>query len=134
MPKSLVATAVALCIFSAPAEAQLFDRTVPVGRTTEVFIYKPFSRRSCTPALAIATLSVKPQHGRVSHFYRQAEMPRRSRFTGRQTGCGGRSVRGFVVTYTPAPGFYGTDSFIIDVDFKEVGGHAVDVFRIHVIP
>jgi len=54
------------------------------------------------------------------------------RFTGQPTGCVPKSTTGFAVTYTPAPGFHGTDTFSLDVDFKEADRHETDVFTITV--
>jgi hypothetical protein len=126
----LLAATIALSTLSGPAEAELLSRTVPAGRTSTVFTYKP--QTSCRSAFAVAKLSVKPQHGRVSHNLTPAIMPSWNRITGRPTGCDGKPTTGFAVTYTPAPGFHGFDTFTLDVDFKETGRQIVDVFTINV--
>ena len=128
--KEILAATVALIVVSCPAQSQPFTRTVLAGQTTTVFVYRPFKRSSCDSASAVATLSVKPQHGRVSHYLRPARIPGMDRFTGQPTGCPPIATTGFAVTYTSDAGFHGTDTFSLDVDFKEVARHETDVFTI----
>jgi hypothetical protein len=55
-----------------------------------------------------------------------------NRFTHQPTGCVPKPMTGFAVTYTPNPGFHGTDMFSIDADFKEDGRQETDIFTITV--
>jgi hypothetical protein len=129
MKKALAAT-LSASLLSSPVEAQPFSRSVPPGQTTVVFTYRPFVRSSCNSASAVAKLSIKPQHGRVSHHLTPATIPTIDRFTGQSSGCPPKPTTGFAVTYTPAPGFHGVDTFTLDVDFKEAGRRENDVFTI----
>jgi hypothetical protein len=130
MKHPLVIT-VALLLLSEPAEAQVINARVPPGKTTTVFIYRPFDRSTCHPQFAVATLAVKPQHGRASHYLTPSTIPTQDRFRqGQPTGCAPKPTTGFAVTYTPAAGFHGFDTFTLDVSWKGTGEHAVDVFKI----
>ena len=97
-----------------------------------MFTYSPFIRTTCNSAFAVATLSIKPQHGRVSHHLTSATIPTHDRFTGQPSGCDPKPTTGFAVTYTPDPGFCGFDKFSLEVDFKEIGRHTTDLFDIRV--
>jgi hypothetical protein len=129
MEKVLAAT-VALLVFSCAAQSQPFTITVPAGQTTTVFTYRPFKLSSCSSASAVATLSVKPQHGRVSHYLTPATIPTMDRFTNKPTGCVPKPTTGFAVTYTPDPSFHGIDTFSLNVEFKEIARRTTDVFTI----
>jgi hypothetical protein len=131
MQKALAAT-LAASLISSPTLAQPFSRSVPPGQTTVVFTYRPFVRSSCNSASAVAKLSIKPKHGRVSHYLTPATIPTTDRFTGQPSGCAPKPTTGFAVTYTPAPGFHGTDMFSLDVHFQEIGKQTTDVFTINV--
>jgi hypothetical protein len=125
-----LAATLAICALSCAAEAQPISRTVPAGQTTTVFTYRPYVRSSCKGAFAVATLAVKPQHGRVSHFLTPSTIPTFDRFAHRPSGCMATPTTGFAVTYTPAPGFHGTDTFSLDVNFKDAGRRETDSFTI----
>jgi hypothetical protein len=129
--KKRVAAALAILVLC-PAQAQHFSRSVPAGKTSTVFIYRPFVRSTCDAASAVATLAVKPQNGRVSHFLKPSTIPVFDRFAHNPTGCAPKPTTGFAVTYTPNAGFHGVDTFSLDVDFKDVGRRETDTFEITV--
>jgi hypothetical protein len=128
--KKALAAILAASLLSGSANSQPFSRSVPPGQTTVVFTYRPFLRASCNSASAVAKLSIKPKHGRVSHYLTPATIPTTDRLTGQPSGCAPKPTTGFAVTYTPAPGFHGTDTFSLDVEFKEAGQRENDVFTI----
>lgn len=118
------ATAATLVLCSsadAVAAGSQITRTVPAGKTTVVMNYRP-RNRFCESTAAVATLVAKPQHGTVSHHSESTTMP-----AGR---CYGKPTVGFVVTYTPGPGFRGVDHFIIEVKNPGAGVHRLDGFAI----
>jgi hypothetical protein len=128
--KGPLAATFALLVLFDNAHAQPFTRAVPAGQTTTVFTYRPFLLSTCKSAFAVATLAVKPQHGRVSHYLTPATIPTINRFTNRPTGCKPTPTTGFAVTYTPAAGFRGIDKFSLDVAFKDAGRREADTFTI----
>ena len=128
--KGPLAAPLALLALFGNAHAQPFTRVVPAGQTTTVFTYRPYLLSTCKGAFAVATLAVKPQHGRVSHYLTPATIPTMDRFTNRPTGCKPTPTTGFAVTYTPAAGFRGVDKFSLAVEFKEAGRREADTFTI----
>ena len=125
----LAATATVLCL-SSVAEANQITRTVPSGKTSVVFTYKP-ENRSCESAFGVATLIAKPQHGQVSHHLVGTEFTTAlNDRSGTPIGCRGRPTTGFAVTYTPDPGFHGVDHFTLDVQQPEMNRHHMDGFAI----
>lgn len=131
MKKSLAA-ALAVLALSSPVQAQPIARIVPAGRTTVVFTYTPIRPGTCSGAIGVVKLIVKPRHGRAAHHLRAAYIPTVSRFTHRPTGCPPNPTTGFAITYTPDPGFRGEDTFTLDADFTDAGRHEIDVFSIYV--
>ena len=129
--KKLLAAAVLIFLLPGPAEALPYSRTVPAGKTSTVFTYTPWDL-SCHSTFAVAKLTDKPQHGTVSHHFISTTIPEINRLTGRETPCRGKPATGFVVTYTPARGFRGTDTFTLDVDYPSAARRATDVFTIQV--
>ena len=129
--KSLLAAFAAVLFLCCPAQGEAFTRSVPAGQTSDVFMYRPWNN-SCTSTYARAKLVAKPQHGFVSHRYVTSAIPAVDRLSGRRTRCVGQPVTGFVVTYTPARGFRGMDSFSLDMHFPSSTSRPllVDTFTI----
>jgi hypothetical protein len=129
----LLALAAATLILGGTARAEQFTRSVPSGRTSDVHTYRPWDN-SCRSAFASAKLMVKPQHGIMSHRYSSSTIPEVDRLSGRKTRCFGKPVTGFVVTYTPARGYRGIDTFTLDMEYPSSNSRRrlIDVFTIQV--
>ena len=124
MKRLLAAAATMLCVCNA-AKANQITKTVPSGKTSVVATYRPV-KTSCESAHGVATLASKPEHGSVSHHLEPTTIP--AGYWIRH--CYGKPTTGFVVTYTPAPGFHGVDHFILDVQLPEMNVHRLDGFAI----
>jgi hypothetical protein len=131
--KPLLAAATATtAMLSACSAAEAFSitKTVPAGQTTTVYTYTSRTHR-CESASGTVTLVVKPQHGQVT--YRSTP----TTFTGTRDDnfgspgrCHGKPTMGFVITYTPAPGFRGVDHFTIEVRMSTTGVHRLDGYAV----
>jgi len=121
----MLATTGVLLVLGGMAHANQITRTVPAGRTTEVNTYWPV-KPSCQGVFGTATLTVKPQHGSVSHH----TAPTTFGANYRARHCYGKPTASFVVTYTPATGFRGVDHFILDVQLPELNVHRLDGYAI----
>jgi hypothetical protein len=123
--KSLLAAAATALFLCSMAQANQITRTVQGGRTTAVSTYSPM-KPPCQSTHGVATLVAKPEHGSVSHHLEPTTIP----LGHPARRCYGKPTTGFVVTYTPAPGFRGVDHFILDVNLPELNVHRLDGFAI----
>jgi hypothetical protein len=78
---------------------------------------------------AVVKLATKPQHGKLTTKRSTAPITQ-SRFI--NVGhCYGKPTPAFFVYYTPAPGFRGTDTFGIDINWN-FGRHEIDSYSVTV--
>lgn len=68
----------------------------------------------CSPNTGVVKVATRPQHGKLTPSQVSA-VARQNRFSTYGTVCLGKTMPGFRVTYTSAPGYRGTDSFAIEV-------------------
>ena len=118
----------AMIYFNGTAAAEQYTRTVSPGRTAQLIVYKAWDPVHCGSMFAVAKLAVPPQHGKMSHHTTPATIPV-SRFGGRDH-CYGQPTTGFAIMYTSSPGYRGTDSFTLNVDWPAITRHSVDTFAI----
>jgi hypothetical protein len=124
----------AIAVFLRPADtlARESTKTVPAGRTSLITTYRAWAPGQCGSVHGVVTVLAKPQHGRLSHHLTPAKIPPVNRW-GRSTGqCSGAPTTGFAILYTPAPGFHGTDSFSLDVDWPMIGQRETDTITVNV--
>ncbi len=107
--------------------AEHFTRTVSAGQTVQVHVYRAWGKY-CATVLAVAKLSVHPQHGKVSHHLKPSRIPA-SRFGG-VDHCYGRPTTGFAVIYRPSAGFRGTDTFTLELDWAVIRRRSTDTYTI----
>lgn len=96
--------------------AETFNRTVPPGRTTQVKIYRTWNPSDCSSAPGIVKVIAKPEHGKLTSGSVPSTIPM-NRLSGKNQ-CLGKPITGFAVSFTPAPGYHGPDSFTIDVIYE----------------
>jgi hypothetical protein len=107
---------------------------VQAGQTIRVHVYKSWTWEEghCTSMSGVVKLSVKPQHGKVTHRIIDATIPQVHRFGVTRPQCQGQPTNGFAVFYTPATGFHGTDTFTLDINWPHSGEQATDTYTMTV--
>jgi hypothetical protein len=110
------------------AHAETFLRNVKSGPTARMYTYHSWNQ-DCSPESGVVKVVTKPQHGKLTPI-KDYSPPYRNRF---QTSdpCLGKIMQGFRVEYTSAPGYRGTDSFVIEVTFAKRPA-VIDTFTISV--
>jgi hypothetical protein len=110
----IVCVAVLLSIGQA-ARAEQFSRNVQAGVLTTMYTYHSWNAGDCSSKSGIVRVLTKPQHGTLSHTD-DVSAPSRNRFRP-DDPCIGKPMNGFRVQYISAPGYRGTDSFVVEVLF-----------------
>ena len=100
-----------LTLPAGPARAE--TRTVRSGVTTPFHTYLSWNN-DCSPNTGVVKVATRPQHGKLTPR-KVTAVARQNRFSSYGTACLGKSMPGFEVDYTSAPGYRGTDSFAIEV-------------------
>ena len=130
MAKGLSATiAIALIVaLSGFAYGYTLSREAESGKATLMYEYGNW-KADCSSHGGVVKALSKPQHGKLTPK-RATVTVKASRFTP-TSKCIGKQIQGFVVYYTSAPGFRGTDKFTIEVRYP---GHppAIDTFTVQV--
>jgi hypothetical protein len=127
---SLFTFAMAFASTSA-ALAENITRTALSGKTTTMFIYRSWTAGDCASASGVVRVLTKPQHGKLTPHPNVDTTIVRNRIRPSDSRCQGLPVKGFQVDYTSAPGYHGTDSFVIEATFWH-GGKIVDTFTVMV--
>jgi hypothetical protein len=115
-----IAIALAVTIFGS-AHGKTLRRTAVSGKPTVMYEYGNW-KSDCSSHGGIVKVLTKPQHGKLTPV-RENVTIRASRFP-RDMSCYGKQIPGFVVYYTPQPGFVGFDTFAIEVTYP---GHPPDI-------
>lgn len=89
--------------------------TARSGTTTLVHIYQSWND-DCTPNTGVVRVVRKPEHGKLTPS-KVTSVIRRNRFSTVASACIGRTLPSFRVDYTPARGYHGLDSFVIEAIF-----------------
>lgn len=117
MKKRALAAVLAL-LAPAAAFAGAVEGNVPANRTTRVHAFTVADPSTCaTPGKPKMSVKTEPQHGKVS--FQWGFLPAGKAFK----NCAGGRMRVMIVTYTPASGFRGTDSFAVGYSFENMAGY-----------
>ncbi|NLR95219.1 hypothetical protein HGP17_00040 [Rhizobium sp. P38BS-XIX] len=120
------ATALSSCV-SAPiggAKQSSFSRQVPAGKKTKI-TSASLVKQDCTFAGFPYTGVVKPPaHGKIDIEHG----PVAAKFSKDSPAyiCSGKSVQGNIISYTPNPGFSGTDQFTVRLTGLHTDGTVQD--------
>lgn len=109
-------TAVLLTLgtLSSPAVAATWQyaREAQSGKPKVVWRYVGFNPKNCSERGGVARVVTKPQYGKLSKM--RVLAPHLSDRLNPNSPCLGKMVAGLQVTYTSAPGYRGTDRFVIE--------------------
>jgi len=114
-------------IFASAAHAGSFTKTAAAGQTIHISYYYTWLP-NCVPVTGTVTVRSKPQHGKLSNRIGHTTI-QASRVVG-VDHCFGRPIKAFQVLYTPAPGFHGVDTFVLDLRFRRLDD--TDTYTVYV--
>jgi hypothetical protein len=103
------------------AAGMTFERDAASGQPKAVWIYRSWTP-TCQETGGVTKVVTRPQHGKLSNR-RVIEPVRSNRYNPRDP-CIGKIIPGLQVIYTSAPGYRGTDKFVIE---RSLANGLVDV-------
>jgi hypothetical protein len=128
MNKLLIATNVLIATVGI-ANADSIHRQVSSGSAVRVWTYRNYDRTYCTDMPGTVKVVTKPAHGTISQHSALSRI--RSARVG-NTHCIGQVNTGLEITYRSNPGFRGTDTFTLEVDWAGNNLHLTDTFILDV--
>jgi hypothetical protein len=128
--RGLVLGCILLCSMPNLLQARDINLTFVSGKTSRVWTYHSWNHATCETASGVVRVLTKPSHGKVSNHVVDSTL-KNNHYGQPIKSCPGVRIKAFEVDYTSAPGFHGTDSFILDVTWS-TGSHDTDTYTITV--